>query len=86
MADRQRPPLRLVPSSGRRLKEVSQSVDLLLTLLGPFMAAAFVKHPEFKDWMLNDLKAMRRGSITPEQEAAFDNAIDIISQMRLIKH
>jgi hypothetical protein len=86
MAKRPRPLLRLVPSSGRRLKDLARDVDLLFTLVGPFMAAAFAKHPEFKDWILNDLSEMKARNSGAEYKTAFDDAINVVSQMAVMKH
>jgi hypothetical protein len=50
------------------------------------MAAAFAKHPEFKDWILNDLSEMKARNSGAEYKTAFDDAINVVSQMAVMKH
>jgi hypothetical protein len=77
--------LRLVPSSGKSLKEISESVDLLFVILGPLLASVLVEHPQIKVKMLTDLQAMRGISRSPKQQATLDKAIRLIDGLFVIE-
>lgn len=72
------PIIRLIPSAGKRLKDVSATVDVLWTILAGLLPFLINKHPDLKKTMLYDLKRMRDSAEwSPEQNAAFDKVIHI---------
>ncbi len=77
--------LRLVPSTGKSLKELSETVDLLFAILGPLLASILIEHPQFKKKMITDLQALRRVTKLAKNQATFDKAIRLLSGLIVIE-
>jgi hypothetical protein len=74
-----------VPSSGKSLKELSESVDLLFAILGPLLASILIEHPQFKKKMIADVQALRRVTRLPKNQATLDKVLGLLNKLIVIE-
>lgn len=76
------PVIRLIPSSGKRLKEVSSTVDLLLMIMSALLPILLQEHAHFRLKLIGDLKRLRDSAVwSADDNAALNKAIRVFERM-----